>query len=303
MRNLRTKKDIEGSALLLVLWATGVLLLAITGLITLVGFSLKETVTYQLLDRARELAESGLAFATHPQIKNTDSLLEQNFGNGEGFQVAIESESARIQINQLLKNNNGEGLSNLFVLWGLSLSQAKTVLDCLADWVDKNNFKRLNGAERSDYVKAKYSYTPPNHPFLFVDEMALVLNFDLVSKRKPDWRSYFTLRGNGKMYINEAPGDVIEAFTGATSSNVQTFIRARKSNVQDLLTFKDLTEVANILNLRTETEKKRLEQYFTLNNQILRIKSKGTINTTQKIIEVVYDTKVKPLKYLEWQEK
>src|ERR1700674_2936367 len=75
---LGTRARYRGSALLLVLFA----IILLTGLVTAtVGFVSNDVDEYGALNkafRARQLAESGLAFGIDPQVQNQDrALLEQ----------------------------------------------------------------------------------------------------------------------------------------------------------------------------------------------------------------------------------
>src|SRR5215472_19079565 len=95
----------RGSALLLVLFT----IILLTGLITAtVGFLKNDVDEYGARSkefRARQLAESGLAFGMHPMINDEDkSLLEQKAEDGGSFHVSIASESTRLNINFLLQS-------------------------------------------------------------------------------------------------------------------------------------------------------------------------------------------------------
>src|ERR1700737_2443456 len=90
----------RGSALLLVLFA----IILLTALVTAtVGFVSNDVDEYAALNkevRARQLAESGLAFGIDPQIQNQDrGLLEQVMPDGGRFHVFISSESIKLNIN------------------------------------------------------------------------------------------------------------------------------------------------------------------------------------------------------------
>ena len=50
--------------------------------------------------------------------------------------------------------------------------------DALSDWQDRNDLKRLNGAEVFDYRTAGYKYTPRNFYVQTIDELMLVKGFD-----------------------------------------------------------------------------------------------------------------------------
>src|SRR5215475_14821419 len=116
----------RGSALLLVLFA----IILLSGLITAtVGFLKNDVDEYGARNkefRARQLAESGLAFGIHPMVKNEDrSLLEQKAEDGGMFRVSITSESKRLNINVLLQSGREDLLEALFTRWGIESKPAK----------------------------------------------------------------------------------------------------------------------------------------------------------------------------------
>src|SRR6516225_264456 len=124
------KRPAEGSALLLVLFA----IILLSGLITAtVGFLKNDVDEYGARNkefRARQLAESGLAFGTHPMVKNEDrSLLEQKAEDGGMFRVSIASESTRLNINALLQSGHEDLLETLFARWGVGARAAKAAVE------------------------------------------------------------------------------------------------------------------------------------------------------------------------------
>ncbi len=56
--------------------------------------------------------------------------------------------------------------------------------------------------------------------------MARVRGMDAVARAKPDWKDYFTVYGNGKIDIQDASADVLEA-AGLTSTQAEAIIEVR----------------------------------------------------------------------------
>ena len=126
----------QGSALLLVLFA----IILLTGLITAtVGFVKNDVDEYGAMNkqfRARQLAESGLAFGLHPQVKNEDrSLLAQKTPDGGRFEVKISSESTKLNVNFILQAGRDDLLENLFVRWGVAQKVAKGAVEGLRKYL------------------------------------------------------------------------------------------------------------------------------------------------------------------------
>ena len=115
-----------GSALLLVLFA----IILLSGLITAtVAFVSNDVDEYGALNkefRARQLAESGLAFGIDPQVKNQDrALLDQEMPDQGRFHVLISSESTKLNINFILQSGRDDLLTKLFVGWGVAAENGR----------------------------------------------------------------------------------------------------------------------------------------------------------------------------------
>jgi len=54
------------------------------------------------------------------------------------------------------------------------VDQIAVILDSLADWQDKDDFKHINGAELRDYRLAGYSYVPRNSYVQSIEELRLI---------------------------------------------------------------------------------------------------------------------------------
>src|SRR5580700_5021794 len=129
----------RGSALLLVLFA----IILLSGLITAtVAFVSDDVDEYGALNkefRARQLAESGLAFGIDPQVQNQDrGLLEQVMPDGGRFHVFISSESTKLNINFILQNGRDDLLSDLFIRWGVAPKAADTAADALLKYLENS---------------------------------------------------------------------------------------------------------------------------------------------------------------------
>src|ERR1700732_4325896 len=130
------RRSRRGSALLLVLFA----IILLTGLITAtVSFVKSDVDEYSALNkelRARQLAESGLAFGIDPQVQNQDrALLEQVMPDGGRFHVFISSESTKLNINFILQNGRLDLLSDLFVRWGVAPKAADAAAQALRSYL------------------------------------------------------------------------------------------------------------------------------------------------------------------------
>ena len=205
----------RGAALLLVLWAIAVLSFSVLWVSNLVNSNMEGGAADAKGLRARQIALSGVALGLHPKVTREDTdLLERDIGHGERMQVRIRGEGARLNINQLLADQDRVTLQSLFMLWGLDNRQADTLIDRLIDWVDDDIGRQMNGAERAEYEALGIADAPANRPFRSVDEMGRVLGMEVLSEVHPGWRDAFTIFGDGRVDVNEASSEVLQAVTG-----------------------------------------------------------------------------------------
>lgn len=289
----------DGSALLLVLWAISIISFAVMGVIQIVNLSASEVVTYNLSDSAQLLAESGIAVGSHPDVFPGDRVLRQEFENGDFFEVTSLNEASKLQINYFLEKDKKEVVTNLFRFWGLSSMDADIVYDCLADWVDENDDRRLNGAEFYNYYSKNLKVYPKNQKFLSIDEMDSVLNINLLSRHKSDWKDYFTVWTDGKVDVNSVSAEVLAAVAGISLKDAKSFIERRevlrKSAIKrGVLPFSSIQEAASIIEMPTEM--------LTVKESFRSVKSIGHAGNAKKTIQVVVSINRQPLGYIMWRE-
>jgi len=303
----RAKIKKRASALLLVLTAIALLSLVILGVVQTTQFNIENYLLYAKRDQARRLAESGLAFALHPQIEKEDPLLDQKINPIESFKVTLVSEGALLNINTILAQKDLRLLVHLFTSWDLSLDDATALADTLADWVDSDNLKHLNGAEQEDYEALGLTIVPKNRPFQSIDEMGSVLGIKQLEKRKPDWRNFFTVWSEGPLDLNEASAELIAIAAEVGLPQAETLVQYRtRVNPNDNTELKpqkltSLEQAAQLLGLSGE-QLAKVGNRLTINSQTFRIKSIGKIDHFQHQIETILRRNIQPPVYLLWRE-
>ncbi len=303
----RAKIKKQASALLLVLTAIALLSLVILGVVQTTQFNIENYLLYAKRDQARRLAESGLAFALHPQIEKEDPLLDQKINPIESFKVTLVSEGALLNINTILAQKDLRLLVHLFTSWDLSLDDATALADALADWVDADSLKHLNGAEQEDYEALGLTIVPKNRPFQSIDEMGNVLGIKQLEKRKPDWRNFFTVWSEGPLDLNEASAELIAIAAEVGLPQAETLVQYRtRVNPNDNTELKpqkltSLEQAAQLLGLSGE-QLAKVGNRLTINSQTFRIKSIGKIDHFQHQIETILRRNIQPPVYLLWRE-
>jgi type II secretory pathway component PulK len=305
----RTSRQ-HGAALLLVLWAIAVVSFAVVWLADVVNLELESGAAGAAGLRARTIALSGVALGVHPQVDRDDTtLLEQDFGSGERLEVRIRGEGARLNINRLLADQDRITLKNLFILWGLSNDEADQLIDKLIDWTDADDFRLLNGAERAEYLTLGIPDAPANRPFRSVAEMAQVIGMDRVAQVNPAWAESFTIFGDGRVDVNEAGAEVLQAATGLTPEMVGEILRMRVGpdgveGTEDDFVFESTDQLRGWLQGSTLPLEQVMSR-LTTESPVKRIDSRGMVGDRAVLISVVAATgEGGPANtYLLWEEK
>jgi hypothetical protein len=217
-------RSVRASALLVVLWCIAVMVTVLVIAATTVEQEMNNVSGRIARDRARQLALAGLAIAENPAVKPGDPILNQDFGNGERIQVQITSEETRLNLNVWLADDRQPSLVALFRLWGMERRDAERLVYAMADWIDGDSLKRMQGAEVRDYDLLNRPY---NRPFVSLDEVRLVRDFGILERVRPDWRSRLSIRGQGNLDLMGAPSDLIIGITGCSPESVALWIRDR----------------------------------------------------------------------------
>ena len=301
----------SGAALLLVLWAITVVSFAVLWAADVVNLELETTISDSAGLRARQIAISGVSLGLHPQVKREDTeLLNRDFGAGERMEVRIRGEGARFNINQLLKEQDRITLLNLFTLWGLSADESNALIDKMTDWIDEDEFRTgFNGAELGEYQAIGIADAPANRPFRSVQEMGRVIGMENLAAVKPDWAESFTIFGDGKIDVNEAEAEVLQAATGVTPEMVAGILQQRRGSdgiepSEDDFRFEDVRQLAGWLSASTLPAEQVLAK-LTTESTVKRIDSRGIVGDRSRRISVVAATGEgeSASTYLLWEEK
>lgn len=200
----------RGAALLAVIWLIALLSFATVAAVRVVAFDLDVANANIHGFRARQLAEMGVALGSNPAVERSDPILQQySEEEDEGFQVRLQSEGGKFNINHILSGDDRNLLKSMFIDWGLEIDDAGAVVDCLTDWIDSNDEVSMNGAEVDWYESEGRINQPFNRLFYNLDEMRLVRGMDLVEAYRPDWRNWFCIWSGGGLDLNEATAEMI----------------------------------------------------------------------------------------------
>lgn len=313
----------RGSALLLVLFT---ILLISSLIISAVEFVRHDVDEYAVLNRrfqSRILAQSGVAFALPPQVRNEDrTLLEQTRNDGGKFQVIIASESAHLNINFVLETNRDYLLQAIFRKWGLTSREIDPAIAGLHHYVQ--DVSNADAGELQSPLAPTPAPTPAQNagrigagttaaaqqqirPFAAVEEMSLVPEFAPVMKRQPDWAQSFTVYGDGKIDVNTADQDIIQLVTGVSATQADQFVKYRwgrdgKPFTADDQIYRSLEDVRVHLGMSPQ-QFQAVQDMLALTSAVDRIESRGIIADFTTSITAIVNRNTVPVGILLWQER
>jgi len=284
----------RGIALLAVMFALMILVFVVTAMWDSAQFGWDDSTLERQRFMARQLAESGVALASHPDVENGDPVLHQEYPDGRKFDVHVGTEGGRILVNAIGENVIAETVQELFILWGLDATEATIIVESLADWIDADSEVQTNGAENDYYTSLNFPAYPSNASLVSIEQMLLVRGMDKVARTKPDWRRYFTIYGDGLIDVNQAPADLLEAFFQTSSDATASLIATRigsdgvEGTVDDYV-IGEIGELVALLGV-SDAGMTRVEEWVTLENSVKRIESRAVVGDFSFSLVVLIET-------------
>ena len=297
----------RASALLIVLWVVALLSFMVITALMVVRQDVETVWAQESVQRARQLAEMGVAVASHPAIKASDPLLRARVSEREGYETHISTEESRLHVNSLLTEDRRALLERVFTGWGLAEMDAETLVDRMMDWSDKDDFQRLKGAEKAHYREMGIPGRPYNRKLRTADEMALVSGMEVLTEARPDWRDWVTFHGSGQLDLSEAPAELIALFTGAPLSRAQSLVQRRwgpdgLAHTVDDVQLASVEEALNTLGVGA-AEAEALTPLLTVKGSTTRIDSTGHVGDYARSVVVVLRKGGGRPEILEWKEQ
>lgn len=252
---------------------------------------------------ARAMAHSGLAIAMHPLVSKETPALMIDAENDPGFQVRLISEGAKLNVNFLLAGEDPAKL-DLFKRWleskGIEFQERERMVDCMLDWLDADNLKRLNGEEDSA------GYHPPNRgQFQSVEEIAEVAGTEpLISQ--PEWKNELTVFSQGPIDLASADAPILGLLPGVGEAAIERFLQWRRGpdgldGTVDDPQIQKLEEVQAFLGLN-KTQWAALAGFVGLKDSTWQILSKGWSGKVIRQVGVVVRKGSQNPQILSWKE-
>lgn len=248
----------KGAVLVMVLWLIMLGLILVTAIATNIRLSATTVINHQeALQKWSGLLETINKAHLELMIQKMDKVvlketaaykgksndnpfdgraLKLQYQTPEDMTVRIYDLSGKINIARLSEKKLKELLEHYLGKYDKNIPE---LVDAWFDWIDNNELKRLNGAEKQYYEKQRLSYVPRNSIFLSVDEIRLIKGFDRVFE-EINLEEVFTLYGglSGVVNPNVASKQVLLMIPGIDEKIADDIMKARQNE-----TFKNLSEL------------------------------------------------------------
>jgi general secretion pathway protein K len=215
----------RGAVLMLAMWALFILSAAIMVWIQFVRQTLVVGGEQQLDIEARAMTHSGGALAMHPLVSKETPALMMAEGQNPGFQVRMISEGGKLNVNTLLLGEDPRKIE-IFKRWleyrGIQFNDRERIVDCMLDYMDADNLKRLNGEEDLQ------GYHPPNRgQFISVDEVKQVIGLEQLTGTA-GWDNDLTIFSGGTIDITAAEAHILRLLPGLNDPGIEQFLQYRR---------------------------------------------------------------------------
>lgn len=255
---------------------------------------------------ARQMALSGVALGLNPALKAGDPLLQRGSPDGEGYEVRIANEAAKINPNFWIQQGNRPIFLRLFAGWGVETDAAEAAIDGLVDWIDGDDFLSLKGAERGEYERAGRPGFPANRPLRHIREMEAVMNLSPILAAKEDWRNYFTIWYGGRISIQHAQPPVLAELAELTPMQIDSLLKLRAGldGIEGTDDDEKFTSIESVVSFLAAGGRQReaLLSFFDTSGDIRRIESTGFCNGVRHRIVVVAPAGA-PGQIMSWEEQ
>jgi len=217
-----TNKKEGGSATLLTIFLSAIIITIGIGFNWLVKENLKSAEGLKLKSEAMLNAHSAFDNLIFSILTGKMTQKEYVVQNGEGYFIAnnipLNGEYVKAKNGVLLSIRDTNGMLSLTSLnelalkrlIGLSREDAAGIIDSYLDWIDRDRFARINGAEEFYYNSERLPYTPRNYPIQYKEEFALIkgMNKELYKKIE----RYITILPSIGFNPNTASEEVLMAY-------------------------------------------------------------------------------------------
>jgi general secretion pathway protein K len=157
------------------------------------------------------------------------------------FAVKIQDESGKIDINRIIREDGTntdpfvrQQVGRLLEIFGVPSDKRDGLLDCLEDWIDRDDLHKLNGVEKEYYQALERPYSPRNGPLRTLGELNLVKGWsEILDARLKDGAVLgdFLTTGptGGRINVNTASAVVLQTL----SPEIDEFVAAQVASLRE----------------------------------------------------------------------
>jgi len=173
----------------------------------------------------------------------------QHAGSSATDTVALGDDAfyavASVDVGTLVNINvvDEVGLTRFLTASSIDPMTADAFAQAIMDWRDADDFRRLRGAERDDYIKNGARELPSNGPFEAADQLRFVrgMSRSILSHIEPQ----LTVFGSGQVNVNKASEPVLLSLPGMTTLAAAAIAGAQRGHrrIENLRQLLDLLPV------------------------------------------------------------
>ncbi len=300
----------KGSVLIIVMWLIMLGLILVTAIATNVRLSAMTVINQQqaLQDWSRILESLDKAYleilieklntkkvkkTTAYKEKDNDNLfdgraLQLHYKTPEGMTVRIYNLAGKISLRRLSKAKLQQLLEQVL---GEHNKKIPELVDAWLDWQDKDNLKRLNGAEKQYYEKQKLPYVPRNALFASVDEIRLIKGYEELFKDM-DLEKVFTLYGNtgGVVNPNYVSKEVLLMIPGIDEKIANNILKTREQQSFSRMSELEILLPPSVMQKAKSWFSLRTSKFYAIAIYPSEFEQKGQTTITAYVEEVSVNT-------------
>jgi len=226
------------------------------------------------------------------------------------FEVPIEDESGKIQINRLVTgaafNEDIRGLMTRLLMlpeFGLEERQVGEILEAVKDWIDKDDETTgTGGAESAYYRTLEQPYAVKNGPLDCIEELLMIKGVTKEmyygTRETPGLGRLLTVYGDGRINVNTAPLPVLRALSKdmdiEAAESMDEYRREKDRDLSDPAWYRTVPRMTNIqIDARL----------ITTTSSVFRIISRGRLRGMSQTVNgvVVRGLDRRAAKILSWK--
>ncbi len=307
----RTKQ--RGIALVLTLWVITILMVSATYFAygrkwdaRVASYFKESTFSYYLARSAVTKTRVLLAFNTDDPTTEEFEFLdgqfrmleEEVFGGSMG--AVVTDLEGRVNINRA----DFQMLRSLLINTGCEFEDAEVIADCILDWRDADQERRVNGAEEEEYRAVPTPYPIKDAPFDSVEELLLVLGMTeeifygdsaLAAKNGREYdgngaylglRNYVTVYGRGRINVNSADILVLKSVPGIDDETARYIVNKREQQEKE---FENISEITKLLEQGGASGElaKSFRRLLSVHSYYLSVEATGRRGSTETRLQAV----------------